>query len=431
MSVERKVDVEETIDPKENHNEESKLSLRDYLKGLGPAAIVAAGIIGPGSVTTASVTGANYGYLALWIIVLSCVFAYFYQEPAIRITLLKKISIMEGVRNHIGKPAALFLFITVLVGAIAFQAGNFTGAAMALNYFVPSISLPMWALSMAVVALVIAWIGVYRILENINKVLIALMVLAFVLTAFFSGPSLGDIVTEGFSFQIPAGDYWLVIALLATTMPPNIVLGLSAFMKSKYATVQSISTSKEMKLSLFDLRFNMLGTGLITGAIIICAGTVIYGQGIEITSAADMAVQLTPLLGRYAGILFALGLWAAGFSSGLYQISLACMLMNQAFGKKEDFKAKRSRVVMIITSLVPIGIIMIFDAVPVALIITAQALNGLALPVVASLLLILCNKKSFLGSSVNTIRQNMIYGFILLVVTVLALRVFLTLLGKI
>lgn len=410
---------------------EKKLSLLDYLKGLGPAAIVAAGIIGPGSVTTASVTGATYGFQALWIIVLACVFAYFYQEPAIRITLAKKLTLMEGVRLHIGKPAAVFLFITVLVGAIAFQAGNFTGAALALNYFVPTIPISAWAATMAIAALIIAFLGVYTILENINKVLIALMVLAFVLTAFFSGPDLGNLVTEGFSFHIPGGDYWLVVALLATTMPPNIVLGLSAFLKRKYNTSNNLSLDREMKLSKFDLRFNMTVTGLITIAIIVCAGAVMFAQQIEITSAKDMAVQLTPLLGRYAGILFALGLWAAGFSSGLYQISLACMLMNESFGWKDDMKAGRSRAVMIITSLLPIGIIMLFNQVPIAIIITAQALNGLALPVVAILIWILCNKKSFLGQLVNNTRQNITYGIITVVVTFLAIRVFLTLFGLI
>lgn len=409
---------------------QQKITPLDYVKGIGPAAIVVAGIIGPGTVTTASVMGATHGFQALWIIVLSCLFSYFYQEPAIRITLLKRISIVEGVRRYIGKPAAIFLFLTVLIGAIAFQAGNFTGAAMALHYFVPQMSLTMWALTMAIAALAIAWIGVYKLLENINKVLVALMVLAFVLTAFFSGPSLGNLVTEGFSFQIPGGDYWLVVALIATTMPPNIVLGLSAFLHKKYSEM-NFSTNREMKLSRFDLKFNMFGTALITGAIIICAGSVMFTKGIDIQSAEDMAVQLTPLLGRYAGILFALGLWAAGFSSGLYQISLACMLMNQSFGWKEDFKAARSKGVMIITSLVPIGIILMFKEVPISIIITAQALNGLALPIVAGLVLILCNKKSFLGDSVNSVSQNVVYSMIMVVVTFLAFRVFLSLFGVI
>ncbi|MBC5637381.1 Nramp family divalent metal transporter [Ornithinibacillus sp. BX22] len=412
-----------------NTIKDERISFKDYMKGLGPAAIVVAGIIGPGTITTMSVTGSSYGYQALWIIILACIFAYFYQEPATRITIVKKISIMEGVRDYIGKPVSIFLFITVLIGAIAFQAGNFTGAALALNYFIPDISLTVWALSMSLVALVIAWIGVYKILENINKVLIALMILAFVLTAFFSGPDLGDLVTVGFSFQTLGGEYWLVLALLATTMPPNIVLGLSAFTKSKYKNANNLSTKRELKLSKFDLRLNMTVTALITGAILVCAGTVMYTQGIEVESAADMAVQLTPLLGRYAAVLFSLGLWAAGFSSGLYQISLACMLMNESIGKEEDFKATRSRVIMLVTSLVPIIIIMMFEAVPIGIIVTAQALNGIALPIVAGIVLVLCNKKEVLGSAINNTRQNIIYGFILLVVTLLAIRVFLDLFG--
>ena len=410
---------------------EEKIKLIDYLKGFGPAAIVVAGIIGPGTITTMSVTGSTYGYQALWIVVLSCIFAYYYQEPAIRITIIRKISIMEGVSRYIGKPAAIFLFATVLVGAVAFQAGNFTGAALALNYFIPDISLTVWALSMSFIALVIAWIGVYKILENINKLLIALMIIAFVLTAFFSGPDIGELITKGFSFQTLGGEYWLILALLATTMPPNIVLGLSAFTKSKYKYTKNLSSTRQLKLSKFDLRLNMTFTALISGAIIVCAGTVMFTQGIEVTSAQEMAVQLTPLLGRYAGILFSLGLWAAGFSSGLYQISLACLLMNEAIGKEEDFKAARSRIIMIITSLVPIFIIMLFEAVPIELIITAQALNGLALPIVAATVLVLCNKKEVLGSAVNNTRQNIIYSLILLVVSVLAIRVFLDLFGLI
>lgn len=414
---------------KSNHTRSQSVPMKDYMKALGPAAIVVAGIIGPGTITTMSVTGAEHGYQALWVIILACIFAYYYQEPATRITIMKRISILEGIRIYIGKPVAIFLFITVLIGAIAFQAGNFTGAALAMNYFVPDIPLIAWALSMAIVALVIAWLGVYKLLENINKLLITLMILAFVLTAFFSGPDIGELVTVGFSFQTLGGDYWLIIAILATTMPPNIVLGLSAFTKAKYKNVTDLSPGYEMKLSKFDLRISMIATALITGAILVCAGTVMHTQGIIVTSAQDMAVQLTPLLGRYAGILFSLGLWAAGFSSGLYQISLACMLMNEAIGKKEDFKATRSRVIMVLTSLLPIVIIMLFQSVPVELIITAQALNGLALPLVASVVLVLLNKKEVLGPAVNNTRQNVIYGVILLFVTVLALQVFLNLLG--
>ncbi len=416
--------VKESIKPELD----PKLNFMDRLRAIGPAAIIAAAIIGPGTVTTASVLGATYRYQAIWIVVIACLFSYFFQEPAVRITVHKRISLLEGVRQFIGKPASIFLYIAILLGGIAFQSGNFIGAGMAMDYFISGMSITMWALIMSLIALVIAWIGVYKIIENVNIVLISLMVLAFVITAFVSGPSMGDLITEGFSFTIPGGDYWLILALLATTMPPNIVLALSAFLKKKYENSDD-SNALKLLLSRFDLRLNMIVTALITIAIVICAGTMMYAEGIEVTSAHDMAVQLTPLLGRYAGILFALGLWAAAISSGLYHISLQPLLMNQAVGLPEDYKANRSRLFMIIVSIFPVIIVSLFDSMPVAVIVTAQALNGLALPLVVGLIWLLCNKKDFLNEGVNNTRQNIIYGIIMVTVTFLAVRVFLQLFG--
>lgn len=421
--------IEDAKEDRQSKVTHEKIGIKEYMKSLGPAVIVVAGIIGPGTITTMSVVGADHGFKALWIITLACLFAYFYQEPATRLTVRTGMSVLEGIRKFIGKPLAIFLFITVLIGAIAFQAGNFTGAALALNYFVPNVSLTTWALTMSLAALAIVWIGVYKIIENINKVLIALMLIAFVLTAFTSGPQATGILKDGFSFSTLGGDYWLILALLATTMPPNIVLGLSSFIRAKFETMDKVDVKREVKLARFDLRFNMIATLLISGAIVISAGAIIHPQGIKIEGAEDMAAQLTPILGTYAGILFSLGLWAAAFSSGIYQITLACRFLNEAIGKKIDVKAPRSRIVMVIASLMPIGIIMAFEDVPVSIIITAQSLNGLALPLVAGTVLFLANNKKFLGKHVNNTWQNISYSLILIVVTLLALRVFLSLFG--
>ncbi len=416
------------------------LKFKDYMKAYGPAAIMAASIVGPGTVTTASVMGATYQYQAIWILAVACIAAYFFQEPAIRLTLNKGLTLFEGIRGHISNSKAVsegssgFLYLAVILGAIAFNAGNYTGAALAMNYMFPGLSTFAWAVIIGLLALAVAWLGVYKIVENANRILIGMMVLAFVLTAFVSGPSIGDVFVEGFSFQIPGDDYWLVLALLATTMPPNIPLSFSAFVKSKYwdqikAANQSSVHRNTIRLQYFDLRSNMVITALITVAIIICAGAVIYPLGITITSAADMAIQLSPLLGRFAGVLFALGLFAAGFSSGLFQISVQPLLMNEAFGWERDTKAVRSRVIMLVAGVLPIILVWVFDAVPVALIVGAQVFNGLALPLVTAMIWKLSNRRDWLGEFSNDRRQNITYGVIMVLVSVLAIRVFLNIFG--
>ena len=200
----------------------------DYIKAIGPAIVISAVVVGPGSVTTASSMGASYNYALLWVVVMAALASFFYQLPAIRVALAKEVTIMEAVRMRFGKMWALVLYYCIAFGSLIFQAGNFTGAAMAMEYFVPQIPLVGWAAIMILVAFVLAWTSHYSVLETFTKGLVIMMVIAFVATAIGSKPHMGDMITQGFSFQIPEGDFFLVLAMLATTMVPDIPVSLSA-----------------------------------------------------------------------------------------------------------------------------------------------------------------------------------------------------------
>lgn len=139
------------------------------------------------------------------------------------------------------------------------------------------------------------------------------MVVAFVATAIGSQPNMSDLVSEGFSFQIPNGDYMLVLAMLATTMVPDIPVSLSALHKQRYFKKGSFEAGlpqeTKMKMAHFDLVFGCIVTALITSAIVVCSATNLFPLGITVSSASDMAAQLTPILGRYAVFC---SLWAYG-----------------------------------------------------------------------------------------------------------------------
>lgn len=381
---------------------------------------MAASIIGPGTVTTASTQGASYGYTSLWLILVSCVIAYFFQEPGSRIAIGLNKDMMIGIREHMGKKTAILLYVVVLVGSLAFQAGNVSGATMALTYFFPGTSAVMWAVAISAVGCIIYLANKFSLVENVNQILIILMVLAFVITAFASGPSIGDLFTEGFSFHIPGGNATLALSLLATTVCPNLVLGFSAFTLAKYGKVDD--PVRAIKMSNFGLGFNMGVAFFITSAIVVCAGTVLHPQGITISSAGEMAGQLVPILGRFAGVFFALGLFAAAFSSVLYHITLQERLLPKALGLDPNPKAIHNRVITAVVLLVPILIIAISGSSPVSLIITAQALNGFALPLVFIISWKLTSDKKFMGEYVNTKIQNTIFSIVTLLTLVFAIN---------
>lgn len=394
-----------------NNLDQKKLTANDYFKAMGPGAIMAAAIIGPGTITTASTQGANYGYTSLWLIMAACIIAYFFQEPAIRITVGRGEDVLVGIREHIGKRMAKFMYLVLFVGSIAFQSGNLGGASMALSYFLPGTSNLFWAITMSAAALLLIWFNKYSIIENANKILIMLMVLAFLITALYSGPSIGTLLSKGFTFNIPGGNATLALGLLATTVTPNLLVGYSGFLRKKHTNLGE-NRKNLIKLTRFDLMSSMFITFLVTGSIIITAGTLLHPTGIEIKSAGDMAVQLSPILGRFAGVFFSLGLWAAAFSSVLYQVSLHNMLLPKAFELSDDPKAKHNLIVTALVILIPIIIIAFLGSSPVSLIIAAQVLNGVALPLVFILGWILCNKKEFMGEYSNNTKQNVIMGII-------------------
>ena len=137
-----------------------------------------------------------------------------------------------------------------------------------------------------------------------------------------------------------------------------------------------------------------------------------------------MAAQLTPLLGRFAGVFFSVGLFAAAFSSVISQISLHNMLLPKAFDMSDDPKAPHNMLITILVFAVPLLIIGISGSSPTQLIILAQALNGVALPLVFILSWILCNRKDFMGKYKNNAVQNVVFGIVTALTLVFALNTF-------
>ena len=417
-----------------DNKEVAKMGLMDYIRAIGPAIVISAVVIGPGSVTTTSSMGASYGYRLLWVVVLASLAAFFYQLPAIRITFATGNTIMESIRIQYGKKISMPFFYMLLFGTCVFQASNFLGAAMAMNYFVPSVSLTVWTVIMVVLGLALVWIGKYGALENFTKVLVLLMVISFVFTAIGSAPNVGEVVTTGFSFTIPDKNWFLVLAIVATTMTPDIPISLSALYKNKYDISKVHSEEKQKvigfkKLARIDLIVGCTVTALISSAIVICSGANLHPLGITVKSAADMAGQLTPILGRYAGILFSLGLWSAAFSSGMFRMELMPMLYNQASDQEQDMKAFRSRSLIILTGAVPICIVVLFGSAPTSLIITAQAINGVLLPFICGMIWKISSDKKYLGENANKPWFNTVFGIIFIVTLLLAMRTFISLLG--
>ncbi|OGF98063.1 MAG: hypothetical protein A2Z86_06045 [Candidatus Glassbacteria bacterium GWA2_58_10] len=153
--------------------------------------------------------------------------------------------------------------------------------------------------------------------------------------------------------------------------------------------------------SIRDSIVGIAALTLISAVILVTAATVLATRGIAVKNAADMAVQLEPLLGRSAKWLFCMGLWGASFSSFIGNAVLGGTILADGLGiggKVSDMISKLiAALIMIIGATIAV---LTQGQTPVEIIILLQAVIIIAVPLTAFMLFWESNRRSVMGNSV-------------------------------
>ncbi|AGB30190.1 natural resistance-associated macrophage protein [Natrinema pellirubrum DSM 15624] len=389
----------------------------DRLKAIGPGALVAAAFVGPGTVTTASVIGAEYAYLLVWTIAFSIIATIVLQEMSARLGLITQEGLGEAFRDEFDNPVPRTISIALVVSAIgigtaAFQTGNIVGGAAGLST-ITGISENVWGPIMGIVAGALLWTGSYKLIERVFIGLVGIMGGAFLLNAVMVRPDFGSLAT-GLVPAVPEGSAYLIAGLVGTT-----VVGYNLFLHA--STVQERWDGPE---DLAECRTDTIGMvivgGLITTAIVVTAAAV-FPEGTQITGVGEMADQLEPVFGGYALTFFAIGLFAAGFTSAMSAPLAGAYATAGALGWERDLTSMRFRAIWM--TILGVGIVFsALDYNPVQVIVFAQVANGLLLPILAVFLIYAMNNRDLLGEYTNTTLQNVLGGLVTLVVVGIGLR---------
>lgn len=403
-----------------------KKSFTERLKTMGPAAIVTAAFIGPGTVTTASLAGAGYGYTLLWAMVFSIFATIILQEMSARLGIVTRMGLGEALREQFENPLikyiSIFLVISAIgIGCAAYETGNILGGALGLQA-ITGVSMNVWGPVMGIGAFILLYTGSYKLIEKVLVALVVLMSLTFITTAIIIKPDFGQILSGMLIPTVPKGSVFIVMALIGTTVVPyNLFLHASA-VQERWRDSSGLGEARS------DIFISIILGGLISIAVIITASAAFFGTGIGIKSAGDMAKQLEPLLGQWAKYFFAFGLFSAGLSSAITAPLAAAYATAGALGWERNFKDKKFKAVWMLVLVIGI----VFSAMgfkPLSAIIFAQAANGILLPIVAIFLLYVMNNKKRLGDFVNTRLTNVLGSIVVLVAIGLGVRSILKVLG--
>jgi Mn2+/Fe2+ NRAMP family transporter len=349
---------------------------------------IAAAFIGPGTVTSCASAGASFGPALLWALTFSTLACLVLQEAAARLTVGSGLTLGQALRRRFSSGAAgaavtLMVVGAVILGCAAYQAGNVLGAVAGAKLLldVPSSGLALLVGGAAALVLGVGRIGgAVRVLSA----LVAVMGVAFLVTAVLVRPPVVELVRGALVPALPAGAGLLVLALVGTTVVPyNLFLGSGLAEGQRLAEVR------------FGLAVSVGLGGVISMAILV-VGTAVTTQ----FSYQALAEVLSERLGRWAQLLFAGGLFAAGFTSAITAPLAAALTARSLFGSGAGWQenGRWFRTVWGGVLLTGVG----FGAAglpPIPAIVAAQALNGVLLPLVAVFLLLVINDPEVVGES--------------------------------
>ena len=354
---------------------------------FGPGLVVTAAFIGPGTITTASIAGAQFGFSLLWSIIFAIVATIVLQEMAARLGLISGRGLAEALRSTFDQPlltaaTVVLVIVAIGVGNAAYESGNIIGAAMGLEVLT-DLPRTLWALVVAAGAAAVLGFGAYRFIERFLGLLVGLMGLVFLLTIALVRPDFQTLIAGMLIPRLEPGSLITVIAIVGTTVVPYNLFLHAGSVREKWP--ESVPRDQALKEARWDAAIAVSIGGLITMAITSTAAAAFFGSGIEIQNAAVMAAQLEPLLGAASKWFFAVGLLAAGLSSAVTAPLATAYAVSGVLGLRGGLESRSFRAVW--ATVIAVGAAFAITGTrPVTMIILAQAANGLMLPLIAAFL---------------------------------------------
>lgn len=407
------------------------------LKNTGPAILVTAAFIGPGTVTVCTIAGAQFGYALVWGLVVAMLSAIALQEMAARLGVIAQKglgeTLAESLTGSIWKWPLIVLVIAALyVGNSAYQAGNLTGAALGVAAVTgDDASVKVYAGLIALIAGAMFLRGSYRLIERFLIAVVLFMSLAFITTFIVVKPDLSALLQGAVVPVIPEGGLSTLITLIGTTVVPYNLFLHSSAARTRWKTfnrrraVDGLRAAEGLRAARSDTIISISIGGLVSILILSTAAASFFGSGAIIENAGDMAYQLEPAFGGSAKYLLAAGLFAAGLSSAITAPMATAYAVSEILGLKSDTTGTVFRLIAL--SVLALGSLSaLLELRPLEIILFAQLANGLLLPIIAMFLVVVMNRKSLLGQHANNWFTNIIGLSVVVLTTTLGLRMVLS-----
>jgi NRAMP (natural resistance-associated macrophage protein)-like metal ion transporter len=398
-----------------------------FLSVIGPGIITANADNDVGGITTYSLAGAQFGYSLLWLLIPVTIALVVVQEMCARMGAVTGKGLADLIRENFGAKVTFWVLLVFFLAGLGNTASEFAGIASAAPIFQTSITWLSKYLLVPVSAVFVFTVvtrGNYRLVERIFF-FFCFVYISYVISGFIVKPNWHDVMQQFiFPHFTPTKAYILMaVGVIGTTISPWMQFYIQSAIVEKGVKIQEYGYSR------IDVATGAIFTDVIAFFIIVASAATIFvhnqhagaGGQIAINDAGQLAAALAPLAGKYASLLFAIGLLnAAIFAASILPLSTAYYVC-EAFGFASGVEKRFSEAPIfygLYAALLAIGAaaVLVPGAPLLAIIFYSQVLNGALLPVVLILMLLLINNRELMGDYTNSLLFNVIaWGTVLVV----------------
>ncbi len=366
--------------------------MKRILAAIGPAIIVAAVVLGPGSILTSSRVGAQQGLIGIPIILAASTLMMAMVILSSRLGAACEHSLCTELAHRLGRPVSVAIGLILFLIVAVFQSSNNLAVIGGLEplFGEGELSTPIRIAVLACVnLLIIAFLyllrNVYSSIESLMKLLIAVMVAAFL-------TNLAVVLAHDRGYEPVASgnptDWLAILGLIGTTFSVGGAFYQAYLVREKGWGIDDV------RRGTVDSILSISILGGITCVVLLTAWRVFHGNPDQpaLQSVGDVAMVLEPSFGPKARIIFACGILAGAISSFLGNALIGGTVLSDSLGmgaRLENRWPLHLTAVALLAGFAAAAASLTQEGSTVHLITFAQALTVVGLPAIAAALVYL------------------------------------------
>jgi manganese transport protein len=373
-------------------------AIRGRLALLGPAFVAAVAYVDPGNFATNISSGAKYGYLLVWVVVMANLMAMLVQYLSAKAGLASGRNLPELCRESFPRAVNIGLWIQAEIIAIATDIAEFVGAAVGLNLLF-GIDLFGAGLVTAVVAFAILALEQrgYRRFELAIAGLLGLVALGFVYDFVAVGNHSAAGIAGGLVPHLDgSGSLLLAIGIIGATVMPHVVYLHSALTQRRIEPCDDDERRELLRYARLDCVLGLGAAGVINLAMLGVAVAIFNRTGHTDVDSIEAAHDgLSTLVGGGAALAFAVALLASGLSSSSVGTYAGQVVMQGFIRRRIPVFVRR------VVTMTPALVVLAVGLPTTETLVISQVVLSFGIPFALVPLVVFTRRSDLMGSLVN------------------------------